>query len=194
MRLILASSSPRRADLLRQLDLEFEVRPPDVEEARRPGESAGVYVERVARDKVGAFAGDDLLVIAADTAVVHEGHVLGKPAHPEEARGMLRRLQGDLHEVFTGVAVGGNGEIESLVDVTKVRMLPMTDEEIADYVDTGEPMDKAGAYALQERGAVYVESIEGSPFTVIGLPLHLLPRLVRHVGGDLQRFIRRHAV
>lgn len=103
---------------------------------------------------------------------------------------MLRRLQGDIHEVFTGVAVAAGGEVASLVDVTIVKMLPMTDEEVADYVDTGEPMDKAGSYALQERGGVYVQSIEGSPFTVIGLPIHLLPRLLGRVGADLQRFTR----
>lgn len=191
MRLILASSSPRRAHLMQQLDLQFQAISPDVDETRRPDEPAGVYVERVARDKARAVAGEGLIVVAADTAVVHDGHVLGKPAHPEEARTMLRRLQGDLHEVFTGVAVAGSGEIESLVDVTKVKMLPMTDTEISDYVDSGEPMDKAGAYALQERGGLYVESLEGSPFTVIGLPIHLLPRLVGHVGADLKRFSRR---
>lgn len=188
MRLVLGSGSARRADLLRRLGLEFEMRPPDIDETRRPDERPGDYVERLAREKALAVADAESVVLAADTAVVHEGHLLGKPAHPEEARSMLRRLQGDVHEVFTGVAVAGRGEVHSLVDVTKVRMLPMTDEEIADYVDTGEPMDKAGAYALQERGGVYVQSIVGSPFTVIGLPLHLLPRLVRQVGADLLRF------
>jgi septum formation protein len=130
-------------------------------------------------------------VVGADTAVVHKGHVLGKPGHPEEARSMLRSLQGATHEVFTGVAVAHAGEIASLVDVTEVRMTPMTADEIADYVDTGEPMDKAGSYALQGRGGLYVESIAGSPFTVIGLPLHLFPRLVARVGGDLGMFRRR---
>lgn len=188
MRLVLASSSPRRADLLRQLDLEFEVRPPNVDETRRQEEPASAYVERLAREKALTVSEPDLIVVAADTAVVHEGHVLGKPAHPEEARAMLRRLHDDVHEVFTGIAVAGGGEVESLVDVTKVTMLPMTEDEIADYVETGEPMDKAGAYALQERGGVFVQSVEGSPFTVIGLPIHLLPRLLRRVGADLQRF------
>lgn len=190
MRLVLASSSPRRADLLRQLHLEFEARPADVDETRRPEEPASVYVERLALEKALTVSAPELIVVAADTAVVHEGHILGKPAHPEEARSMLRRLQDDVHEVFTGIAVVGGGEVESLVDVTKVTMLPMTEDEIADYVETGEPMDKAGAYALQERGGVFVQSVEGSPFTVIGLPIHLLPRLLRRVGADLQRFHR----
>lgn len=191
MKLVLASGSVRRAELLVRLDIEFEVQPPDIDETRRPDEPPGTYVERLAREKAAAVARADAVVFAADTAVVHDGHVMGKPAHPAEARSMLHSLQGDLHEVFTGVAAAGNGEIHSLVDVTKVRMLPMTDEEIADYVDSGEPMDKAGAYALQERGGLYVESIVGSPFTVIGLPLHLLPRLARQVGADLIRFRRR---
>ncbi|MFP3882414.1 MAG: Maf family protein [Actinomycetota bacterium] len=188
MRLVLASSSPRRAELLRQLALEFEARPADVDETHRPEEPASTYVERLAREKALTVSEPDAVVVAADTAVVHEGHILGKPAHPEEARAMLRRLQDDVHEVFTGIAVSGGGEVESLVDVTKVTMLPMTEDEIADYVETGEPMDKAGAYALQERGGVFVKSVEGSPFTVIGLPIHLLPRLLRRVGADLQRF------
>lgn len=175
---------------MRQLDLDFDTQSPGVDESRRPEEQPSAYVERLAREKALSVTGTDLVVIAGDTAVVHEGHVLGKPGHPEEARGMLRRLQGDVHEVFTGVAVAAGGEIASLVDVTIVRMLPMTDEEVADYVDTGEPMDKAGSYALQGRGGVYVESIEGSPFTVIGLPIHLLPRLLGRVGADLQRFTR----
>jgi septum formation protein len=194
VKLVLASSSPRRADLLRQLGVAFEVRPASIDETRHPDEPAGIYVERLARAKASAVVEPDTVVVGADTAVVHEGHVLGKPSHPEEARAMLRGLRGDLHEVFTGVAVAGNDEAVSLVDVTKVRMLPMTDEEIADYVDSGEPMDKAGSYALQERGGLFVESIDGSPFTVIGLPVHLLPRLLGRVGVDLRRFNRKPAV
>lgn len=194
MSLILASSSPRRADLLRQLGLDFEVRAAEIDETRRPDEAAGVYVERLAREKALAVAVPDHIVLAADTAVVHQGRVLGKPAHPEEARSMLRHLQGDVHEVFTAVAAAGDDNVESLVDVTKVRMLAMTDGEIADYVDSGEPMDKAGAYALQERGGVFVQSIEGSPYTVIGLPIHLLPRLLARVGADLRRFDRSRPV
>lgn len=193
MRLVLASSSQRRADLLAALDLEFEVKPADVDETRRPDETPGAYVERVARNKAAAVVDSDSVVVAADTAVVHGGHVMGKPAHPEEARSMLRRLQGDTHEVFTGVAVAVGDRMESLVDVTEVRMLPMTDDEIAGYVDYGEPMGKAGAYALQGRGGLFVESIVGSPFTVIGLPVHLLPRLVRRLGHDLDDFAaKRH--
>jgi septum formation protein len=174
--------------VLSRLGLVFDVEAPDVDETRRPGEAPGVYVERVARDKALAVTFPDSVVVAADTAVVHEGHVLGKPAHPQEARSMLSRLQGDTHEVFTGLAVARGQEVRTLVDVTEVRMLPMTAEEISAYVDSGEPMDKAGAYALQGRGGLWVESITGSPFTVIGLPVHLLPRLVAQVAGNLDEF------
>jgi septum formation protein len=176
--------------LLERLDLEFEIVPADVDETRRPGEAPGDYVDRVAREKALRVGGPATIVIAGDTAVVHEGHVLGKPAHPEEARAMLRRLQGDTHEVFTGVAAALEDRLASVVDVTEVRIMEMTEVEIADYVDTGEPMGKAGAYALQGRGGVYVQRVVGSPFTVIGLPVHLLTRLVRRVGGDLDQFRR----
>lgn len=104
---------------------------------------------------------------------------------------MLSRLQGERHEVFTGVAVGRGERIESLVDVTHVQMVPMTDDEIARYIAGGDPMDKAGSYGLQSHGGVFVESISGSPFTVVGLPLHLIPRLLRRVGADMELFERR---
>lgn len=194
MRLLLASGSPRRAALLDQLGVIFEVHPPDVEESRRPGERAGEYVERLARDKALAVVDGASVVIAADTAVVHEGHILGKPAHPAEATSMLRRLQGDVHDVFTGMAVAWADEVRSLIDITAVTMMPMTDEEIAEYVDSGEPMDKAGSYALQGKGGAYVESVAGSPFTVIGLPIHLLPRLLSQAGTGLHHFNRSHSV
>lgn len=191
MRLILASSSPRRSDLLDQIGLEHTVVPTDIDESRRPDEPPGTYVERVAREKANAIDAPDDVVVAADTAVVFEGQILGKPAHPQEARAMLQRLQGERHEVFTGLAVGRSRRLESLVDVTHVQMLSMTDDEIARYVADGDPMDKAGAYGLQSQGGVFVESISGSPFTVVGLPLHLLPRLLRRVEVDMDLFRRR---
>lgn len=192
MKLVLASSSPRRKALLERLRLEFDVEPPGVDETRRPDEPAAAYVERVARAKADAAAGPDRTVIAADTAVVYGGHILGKPGHPEEARSMLRRLSGEAHDVFTGVAVASwdrEPEVVSAVDIAEVRLLSMTADEIADYVDTGEPMDKAGAYALQGMGGRYVERVCGSPFTVIGLPLHLLDRLLLRVGAALDDFV-----
>ena len=194
MRLVLASSSPRRAALLDQLGLDYEMVTPDLDESRRPDERAGDYVERLAREKVSAVATRGTVVLGADTAVVHEGLILGKPAHPAEARAMLRRLQGQVHEVFTGVAVAWEGEVRSLVDVTEVEMMTMTEEETSDYVDSGEPMDKAGAYALQGRGGVFVASITGSPSTVVGLPIHLMPRLLTWAGTSLHQFVRNAAV
>ena len=191
MRLVLASGSPRRRELLDRLELDYEVKEPDIDETRRPDEDPAGYVERLARAKAEAVAGDGLIVVAADTAVVHEGKVLGKPVHPEEARSMLRRLQGDSHEVFTGVAVGWIEDglrVESLVDVSRVTMLPMTQEEIAWYVGTGEPLDKAGSYALQGLGGMFVSKIVGSPSTVVGLPIHLLGRLIAASGTDVTRF------
>ncbi len=191
MRLVLASSSPRRKVLLEMADLDFETKTPDVDETRLPDEGPAAYVERVARAKAEVVAGQGLLVVAADTAVAYEGRLMGKPGHPEEARSMLRRLQGAVHEVFTGLAVASWDEgatIRSLVDIAEVEFLPMTEDEIADYVDSGEPMDKAGAYALQGRGALHVKSVTGSPYTVIGLPVHLLPRLTAAVGCDLASF------
>lgn len=194
MRLVLASGSSRRAHLLAELGLAFQVSPADLDETRRPGEGAGDYVERLAREKALQVVDGESVVIAADTAVVHDGHILGKPGHPAEASSTLRRLQGDTHEVFTGMAVAWGEEIRSLVDVTEVRMMPMTENEIADYVETGEPMDKAGSYALQGRGGVFVESISGSPFTVIGLPIHLLARLLAQAGTGLHHFDRERLV
>lgn len=193
MKLVLGSGSPRRRELLDGLGLDFEIVAPDIDESRLPAEAPQVYVERIARSKAEAVLDIGLVVIAADTTVVHRGKVMGKPGHPEEARAMLRQLQGSKHEVFTGLAVAVDGptpNVFSLVDATEVEMVPMTNEEIAEYVDTGEPMDKAGAYALQGRAAVFVESVSGSPSTVIGLPVHLLPRLLRSAGASLEQFLR----
>ncbi|MCO6503035.1 MAG: septum formation protein Maf [Acidimicrobiales bacterium] len=194
MRLVLASGSPRRAAILEGLGLSFEAAAASVDETRRPDEPPLQYVERLAREKASTAAAPDVIVIGCDTVVVHGGKILGKPGHPEEARSMLRRLQGDTHEVATGLAVAGFKDgglaVESAVDVTEVTFLPMTDEEIADYVATGEPMDKAGAYALQEYGGVFVESIRGSAHTVVGMPVHLLPRLLARFDVKLNAFER----
>ena len=191
MRLVLASGSPRRRELLERLGLDFDVVAPDVDETRYPDEAPAAYVDRVARSKSVAVAGDGRIVLAADTIVVHEGRVMGKPGHPEEARTMLRRIEGDVHEVFTGLAIAawdGGALIKSIVDVAEVTMLPMTEEEVAWYVGTGEPLDKAGGYALQGLGGLFVGKLVGSPFTVIGLPIHLVARLLSASGADLTTF------
>jgi septum formation protein len=191
MRLVLASASSRRRDLLLQLRLDFDVVPADVDETRFPDEAPAAYVERVARAKADEVAGPGLIVVAADTTVVHEGKIMGKPGHPEEARAMLRHLQGDVHEVFTGLAVASwddGPRTRSAVDMAEVHFLSMTDDEIFRYVESGEPLDKAGGYALQGLGGAFVSKVSGSPFTVIGMPIHLLARLVAASGGALDSF------
>lgn len=189
MRLILASSSPRRLYLLKSLELDFEAVPPDIVEQRHPGELPAVYVERVAREKAVAADAPDAVVLAADTAVVHRGRVLGKPRHPAEAVSMLERLSGDSHTVLTGVAVafpdGQSRQVISEVSSSVVRFASLTSEEIAAYVARGEPMDKAGAYALQGIGGIFVNSITGSPSNVVGLPLDVTARLLRTAGIEI---------
>lgn len=185
---MLASGSPRRAELLDRLGLEYRVSPADIDESRHPDEQPAEYVERLARAKARAVASTGDLVIGADTIVVHEGRFMGKPSHPSEARSMLERLSGDTHEVFSGLAVAVDDDVASAVDVCHVSMLDMTGEEIADYISGGEPMDKAGGYALQGVGGRFVEAVNGSPYTVIGMPIHLLDRLMRRVGVDMRSF------
>jgi septum formation protein len=185
MRLLLASGSPRRRQILEDLGLEFEVRPSGVEESRHPDESPSVFAERVARDKALAIAEAGTVVVAADTIVVHRGVILGKPGHPTEARSMLQRLSGDRHTVITGVAVVRVDDSTSTwsdSERTAVTFLDLTDVEIAAYIASGEPMDKAGAYGMQGGGGALVASIEGNPSNVVGLPMPLTVRLLRAAG------------
>jgi septum formation protein len=172
--LVLASGSPRRRDLLAGLGLIFRVESADIDETPRPGESPRGYVKRLAREKAHAVArrlGDtSLLVLAADTSVILGEEILGKPRDAEHARQMLGRLCGQRHVVLTAVAAAGRHHDTRLVE-TAVTFRDATATEIAWYVDTGEPMDKAGAYAVQGRGSFLVSSLEGSPTNVIGLPL-----------------------
>lgn len=188
-RLVLASRSPRRAELLDLLGAAFEVEPSHVDETRRQGEEPAAYVERLARTKASAVAAPGRVALGADTVIVHGGTVLGKPAHPAEARSMLQRLAGERHHVLTAVAAvaydGDSQIVASEVESAVVHFYPLTDEEIAAYVDSGEPFDKAGAYAIQGRGAVLVESIEGHPTTVVGLPLPCTRRLLARFGIEL---------
>lgn len=183
-RLLLASSSPRRLDLLRALGLEPEVRPADVDESILPGEDAHDAAERLARAKASAVAPSapaGAVVLAADTIVVLDGRALGKPRDDEDARRMLRALRGRAHDVVTGVALARDGVLVSGRETTEVVFAPMTDDEVDAYVASGEPADKAGAYALQGLGGLFVERISGTPSNVIGLPL----RLVRSLGSGL---------
>jgi septum formation protein len=181
-RLVLASRSPRRRELLEQLGLAVEVRPADADETVRPGEDPRAYAARVARDKARAIPGD--LVLGADTAVVLRGEVLGKPSDAEDARRMLALLSGTAHEVLTAVCVrrpADGAELEALVS-TAVRFAPLGPAEIAWYVGTGEPLDKAGAYAIQGAGGAFVLDVRGSVSNVVGLPLAETVELLRRAG------------
>ncbi|OYV68309.1 MAG: septum formation protein Maf [Gemmatimonadetes bacterium 21-71-4] len=182
MPIVLASASPRRRELLRLLGLAFDVSPTGVDETWRNGEAPAAHAERLAREKAGAVKRPDAAVVGADTIVVIDGAILGKPADAAEARGMLRRLAGREHEVFTAVAVAHGGRLASGVHRTTVRFRGLDDATIAEYVATGEPMDKAGAYGIQGFGAVLVEWIDGDYFTVMGLGLGLLVELLARVG------------
>jgi septum formation protein len=172
--LILASGSPRRRELLAGLGLAFRVEPADIDETPRPGESARGYVKRLAREKAHAvarrLADPDALVLAADTSVVLGEQILGKPTNAAHARQMLAALSGQRHLVLTAVALAGPHHDTRLVE-TAVTFRAASAAEIAWYVETGEPMDKAGAYAVQGRGSFLVTALEGSPTNVIGLPL-----------------------
>jgi septum formation protein len=185
--LILASASPRRRELLAALGLTPPVRPVDVDETPLDGEPAVDCVLRLARAKAEAGAGPGELVLAADTLVVLDGRILGKPADPEDAAVMLGQLAGRDHLVQTGVAVrnGDSFAEAAAVETTRVTIAPLTASQIADYVATGEPLDKAGAYAIQGLGALFVERIDGNYSNVVGLPLPLTRRLFAELGFDL---------
>lgn len=185
MRLILASASPRRAELLTTADLEFEVISAAVDETPRAEEPAEDYVLRVARDKATAGAacgGSGLPVLAADTVVVAGGRLLGQPSDNGHAREMLRMLSGTVHEVLTGVVLlAGSRELAEVVR-TRVRFVPLSDGEIDWYIATGEPQGKAGAYAIQGRASRFVDHIDGSWANVVGLPVATVYRMLRQSG------------
>ena len=185
-RLVLASASPRRARILHGLGVGFRVLVSHEDESLRPGEDGAAAVERLARAKALAVAREETLpVLAADTEVLCDGHILGKPADERDAVAMLRRLQGRAHEVVSGVCVVAGGVARSGVERSVVRFAPMSERELAWYAATGEPLDKAGAYHVDGKGALFVETVEGSPSNVAGLPVRLLLRLVREAGLDL---------
>lgn len=184
-RLILASASPRRRELLETAGWILAVEAAHIDESLQPGEPAEVYVARLAREKALTIArrhaAEDALVLGADTTVVHRGEILGKPGDPEEARRMLRTLSGSMHHVHTGVSlVDAAGRFERCaVDTTQVWFAPLSDAEIDAYILSGEPFDKAGAYAIQGRAGQFIPRIEGSWSNVVGLPLHLVRAWLR---------------
>lgn len=193
--IILASNSPRRRDLLRQIGVDFTVDPADVDESALPNEQPETHAIRLALEKarvVAARAGSGI-VIAADTIVVLDNKILGKPADARDAERMLQMLSGRMHSVITGLAVmdAATGETLTRASVTRVWFRSLGSREIAAYVATGEPIDKAGAYGIQERGALLVERIDGCYTNVVGLPLSLLGELLRSFGVDMTRLERR---
>ena len=195
--LVLASASPRRADVLRMLGLAFVVVPAEVEERRRKGEPPREYVERLSREKVREVvpAHPRALVVGGDTIVVLDRRVLEKPRDRAGAVEMLSALSGRAHRVYSGLAVAANGEIASSVAVARVIFRTCSREVIERYVDTGEPLDKAGAYGIQGYGAALVERVEGDYYTVVGMSVAAFVGLLPSVGFEYMpgRLITRRA-
>jgi septum formation protein len=187
-RVVLASASPRRRDLLNLIGIAHEVRPANIDETMRPREAPRRYAERLAREKASAIStrDPDLITIGADTVVVINRKVLGKPADPSDAARMLRMLSGREHTVITAVAVSRGRKLRSAIEEVRVKFRRLRADEIDEYIAMGEPMDKAGAYGIQGYGATIVERIEGDYFAVMGLPLVRLVGLMRDVGVRYQ--------
>jgi septum formation protein len=184
--IILASSSPRRQDLLRQIGLTFKIDPADVDEAILPGEEPETYAVRVALDKARVSAGRSAegIVVAADTSVVLDNAILGKPADSADAERMLARLSGRKHDVITGLALVDAGSRRAITSaaITSVWFRNIRQAEIKAYVSSGEPLDKAGGYGIQEKGALLVQKIDGCYFNVVGMPLSLLAQMLAEFG------------
>jgi len=189
--IVLASGSPRRKQLLEMLHITFRVIPPDVDEHVLPGEEPGHYVTRLSRAKAVAVASraPGEVILAADTTVVLDGVIFEKPTSPAHAVEMLSRLQGRTHEVMTAVAVAKDADVAQALDVSRVTFRPVDRATLEAYVATGEPMDKAGAYAIQGLGAPLIERVEGDFFGVMGLPLRLALDLLARFGRPY-RFTR----
>jgi septum formation protein len=185
--LILASQSPRRAQILRDAGIEFSVRPASVDETPREGESPIDYVERLAEEKAAAVAAmKGEIVLGADTTVVAGGEILGKPVDEADARRMLRCLSGRRHEVITGICLKRGTERIRDSAVTEVWFSAMSDEEIAEYAATGEPLDKAGGYAIQGLASKYIDKINGCYFNVVGLPVAMVYAHLRYLTNNTE--------
>ncbi len=188
MEIILASQSPRRRELLERMGLDFRVLAPHVDEHMPRAAEPAELVEALSRrkaDAAAALAGPDPLIIAADTVVSLDGEILGKPGSPDAAAAMLSRLSGREHRVYTGVTVRRGDQSTTFHETAEVRFRPLTEREIAAYVATGEPLDKAGSYGYQGTGALMVEGITGDYYTVVGLPLCRLGQELKRFGVDL---------
>ena len=198
MKLILASGSPRRADILRAAGFSIEICAPDIAEVRRPSELAGDYVRRLAEEKARAVAkrignshaDSGAMIIAADTTVVVAGTILEKPANTAEAGAMIEKLSGRTHEIHTGVALLQlpDERMQVFEEITRVDFARLSPDEIAEYVASGESLDKAGAYAIQGRGGKFVTRIDGCYFNVMGLPLGRIYQELRALGWSPEEF------
>ncbi len=187
MKIVLASQSPRRKELLGKMGLEFTTKAPEIDETALSGLPARQLVEALSREKalwVARQEDPEAIVIGSDTVVVRDGEILGKPASPAQAEEMLSSLSGRSHEVCTGITVCQGDRVVSQVEVTQVTFRTLTAQEIAQYVRTGEPMDKAGAYGIQGLGALLVEGIQGDYSAVVGLPVCRLGRILLDFGVD----------
>ncbi|MGM9578773.1 MAG: Maf family protein [Evtepia sp.] len=187
MKIVLASQSPRRKELLGKMGLEFTTKAPEIDETALSGLPARQLVEALSREKalwVARQEDPEAIVIGSDTVVVRDGEILGKPASPAQAEEMLSSLSGRSHEVCTGITVCQGNRVVSQVEVTRVTFRTLTPQEIARYVRTGEPMDKAGAYGIQGLGALLVEGIQGDYSAVVGLPVCRLGRILLDFGVD----------
>ena len=182
VRVILASQSPRRRELLSLVGIAHDVRPSSIDESHRPPETPRAYAERLAREKASVNGDRDAVTIGSDTIVVVDGDILGKPVDEADAARMLARLSGRAHTVITAVAASWQGTMVSAVEEVGVTFRPLTEREIQRYIATGEPMDKAGAYGIQGFGATIVERVDGDYFAVMGLPLQRLTRLIERLG------------
>jgi len=185
-KLVLASGSPRRAEILERAGWPHEVIVAGIDESLRPQEPPAAYVQRLARSKAEAVAQrlEEGLVLGADTTVVIEGQILGQPEDDADARRMLRLLNGKWHEVLTGVAlvrVGGESRVD--YETTRVRFAEMSESEIDWYIATGEPFGKAGAYGIQAKAALFIEEIQGDYFNIMGLPIRLIYELAADFRG-----------
>ena len=183
-KLILASGSPRRSEIMNSVGWEFTKDVPDIDESEHDGESPETYVQRLAREKASVIAakhGSDEIVLAADTTVVINDQIIGKPVDVADARRMIQMLSGNWHEVLTGIAVTCNGIWEVGMQTTRVKFAEMSDAEVGFLVENGDPLDKAGAYAVQAQAAIFIEEIEGDYWNVVGLPISLVYRMVSRI-------------
>ncbi len=189
-RMVLASGSPRRSEIMTSVGWEFRKVVPDIDESLQNGESPEDYVQRLARSKAEIVAAENTyeIVLGADTTVVIDDEIIGKPIDMDDARRMIRLLSGRWHEVLTGVAVVANGDTRVGLQTTRVKFAELSPAEVDFLAEKGDPLDKAGAYAVQAQAALFIEGIEGDYWNVVGLPISLVYRLVQELArGKLRK-------